>query len=72
MIAAALFPAGPVADRVTIRRPDDRHIHLRDNAVLKAARFAHRIIVQTLVPPVTSVAAASACRGRIRAALPEG
>lgn len=83
MGVADLFPATErpdthAVDHATIRRPAGRDIHLRDGAMPKAvpqpetARFAHGIIVQTRVPPVTTVAAASACRGRIRAALPEG
>ncbi len=66
------------ADRITIRRPDDWHIHLRDGAMLKAvlpytaAQFARGIIMPNLVPPVTTVAAASAYRERILAALPAG
>lgn len=63
---------------ITIRRPDDWHVHLRDgtmlNAVLPftAAQFARGIIMPNLVPPVTTVEAASAYRDRILAARPEG
>ena len=62
------------ADRITIRRPDDFHVHLRDGAMLEAvlpftaAQFARGVIMPNLVPPVTSVAAAAAYRGRILAA----
>ena len=62
------------ADRITIRRPDDFHVHLRDGAMLQAvlpftaAQFARGIIMPNLVPPVTSVAAAIAYRERILAA----
>ncbi len=61
-------------DRVTIRRPDDFHVHLRDGAMLEAvlpftaAQFARGVIMPNLVPPVTSVAAAVAYRERILAA----
>ncbi|HEY1983749.1 MAG TPA: amidohydrolase family protein, partial [Xanthobacteraceae bacterium] len=63
---------------VTIRRPDDWHVHLRDGAMLKAvlpftaAQFARGIIMPNLVPPVTTVAAAAAYRERILAARPAG
>lgn len=63
---------------LTIRRPDDWHIHLRDGAMLKAvlpwttAQFARGIIMPNLVPPVTTVDGARAYRERILAARPEG
>src|SRR5579875_3504815 len=62
--------------RLTIRRPDDWHAHLRDGDMLKAVapwtarQFARAIVMPNLVPPVTNVAAAEAYRDRIRAALP--
>ena len=62
------------ADRLTMRRPDDWHVHLRDGDMLKAvvdhtARvFARAIIMPNLVPPVTTVEAAKAYRERIIAA----
>jgi len=77
MFDKAAAGAAPVAS-VTIRRPDDWHVHLRDGAMLKAvlpftaAQFARGIIMPNLVPPVTSVAMASAYRERILAARPEG
>src|SRR5579862_7977373 len=61
-------------DRITIRRPDDFHVHLRDGAMLEAvlpftaAQFSRGVIMPNLVPPVTSVAAAKAYRERILAA----
>lgn len=70
--AAAAVPS------ITIRRPDDWHVHLRDGAMLQAvlpytaAQFARGIIMPNLVPPVTSVADARAYRERILAARPEG
>ncbi|MES2753511.1 MAG: dihydroorotase [Pseudomonadota bacterium] len=63
-------------DRITIRRPDDWHVHFRDGAMLRAValytarRFARAIVMPNLTPPVTSVAAAEAYRARIMAALP--
>ncbi len=63
---------------LTIRRPDDWHLHLRDGAMLAAVlpesarHFARAIIMPNLVPPVTTGAQAAAYRDRIRAALPEG
>ncbi|EKF44223.1 dihydroorotase [Nitratireductor indicus C115] len=62
---------------LTIRRPDDWHLHLRDGAVLEAvlphssADFARAIIMPNLVPPVVKVSDALAYRERIMAALPE-
>ncbi|MDP1751572.1 MAG: dihydroorotase [Reyranella sp.] len=61
---------------LTLRRPDDWHVHLRDGAMLKACavhtarQFARAIIMPNLVPPVTKVAEAVAYRDRIRAAVP--
>jgi len=62
---------------LTLRRPDDWHVHLRDGDMLKlvapytARQFKRAIVMPNLVPPVTSVAAAEAYRGRIRAAVGE-
>jgi dihydroorotase len=66
------------AQRLSLRRPDDWHVHLRDGAVLQAVapatarQFARAIVMPNLSPPVTSVAAAEAYRERIRAAVPAG
>ncbi|MDQ2092620.1 dihydroorotase [Rhodalgimonas zhirmunskyi] len=63
---------------LTIRRPDDWHLHLRDGAMLRAVLpettrdFARAIIMPNLVPPVVTGAEAAAYRDRILAALPEG
>jgi len=63
---------------ITLRRPDDWHVHLRDGAVLKAVapltarQFARAIVMPNLVPPVVTAAAARAYRERILAALPKG
>ena len=65
-------------DRLTIRRPDDWHVHLRDGAMLHAVaphtarQFARAIIMPNLTPPVTDRAMARAYRDRIMAALGEG
>ncbi|MGK7755429.1 MULTISPECIES: dihydroorotase [unclassified Roseovarius] len=63
---------------LTIPRPDDWHLHLRDGAVLRAvlpetARyFGRAIIMPNLVPPVVTGAQAAAYRDRIMDALPDG
>ncbi|MDN5786422.1 dihydroorotase [Pseudorhodobacter sp.] len=63
---------------LTLRRPDDWHLHLRDGAMLKgvlpetARHFARAIIMPNLVPPVVTMADAKAYRARILAALPQG
>jgi dihydroorotase len=66
-----------VPDTLTIRRPDDWHVHLRDGEMLKAVLpftaqvFARAIVMPNLTPPVCDVAAAIAYRERIYAALPD-
>ncbi len=63
--------------RITIRRPDDWHVHLRDGAVLDtvvkhtARTFGRAIVMPNLVPPVTSVDDALRYRDEIRAAIGE-
>jgi len=63
---------------LTIRRPDDWHLHLRDGAALRAvlpftaARFARAIVMPNLKPPVTNTEQALAYRRRILDALPAG
>ena len=63
---------------LTLRRPDDWHVHLRDGAALAAvlpftaARFARAIVMPNLTPPLTTTAAALAYRERILASLPPG
>jgi dihydroorotase len=60
--------------RLTLRRPDDWHVHLRDGAMLEAVapwtarQFARAIVMPNLDPPIVTVAAAEAYRVRIRAA----
>ncbi|OQP84947.1 dihydroorotase [Rhizobium rhizosphaerae] len=63
---------------LTLRRPDDWHLHLRDGAMLRgvvadsARHFARAIIMPNLVPPVVTTADAEAYRDRILDALPDG
>ncbi len=63
---------------LTIRRPDDWHLHLRDGDMLKtvapytARQFARAIVMPNLTPPVSTVEAANAYRQRILDALPAG
>ena len=64
--------------KLTLRRPDDMHLHLRDGAMLAAVApesardFARALIMPNLVPPVVTMAQAEAYRARILAALPKG
>ncbi|MGH1367291.1 MAG: dihydroorotase [Maritimibacter sp.] len=63
---------------LTLRRPDDWHLHLRDGAMLQAVlpetarHFGRAIIMPNLVPPVVTHADAAAYQARILAALPKG
>jgi dihydroorotase len=63
-------------DQLTIARPDDWHLHLRDGEALRAVvlhtaqRFGRAVVMPNLKPPVTTVSAALAYRSRIHAALP--
>ena len=65
-------------NKLTITRPDDWHLHLRDGETLKAVlpdtahRFARAIVMPNLRPPVTNVDLALAYRERILEALPNG
>ena len=67
-----------MTDRLTIRRPDDWHVHLRDGAMLDhvapytARQFARAIVMPNLSPPVTTAEEGAAYRQRILAAVPEG
>ena len=67
-----------MTDRLTLTRPDDWHLHLRDGAAMAAVvqhtarQFGRAIVMPNLRPPVTSAAAARAYRRRILAALPAG
>lgn len=63
---------------ITLTRPDDWHLHLRDGAALasvlphSARQFGRAIVMPNLKPPVTTTAQAAAYRERILAALPAG
>jgi dihydroorotase len=65
-------------DRLTLRRPDDWHLHLRDGALLHAVlpatvqRFGRAVIMPNLRPPITTLAGAAAYRDRILALVPPG
>ena len=65
-------------DTLTITRPDDWHLHLRDGPALAAVlphtarQFARAIVMPNLRPPVTTAAQALAYRERILAAVPRG
>src|SRR5471032_3581640 len=65
-------------DSITLARPDDWHLHVRDGAMMAAVlpdtarQFGRAIIMPNLKPPVTTTAMAQAYRERIVAAIPEG
>ena len=65
-------------DQITITRPDDWHVHLRDGDALQtvvphtAAQFARAIVMPNLKPPVTTAVLALAYRQRILQAVPQG
>ena len=67
-----------MSQRITIRRPDDMHLHLRDGAMLQGVlpestrHFARALIMPNLVPPVVTLDDARAYHARILAALPPG
>ena len=67
-----------MTNTITIRRPDDWHVHFRDGAMLQSAvpftarQFRRAIVMPNLVPPVTTVDAARAYRDRISMAVPDG
>jgi dihydroorotase len=67
-----------MTNKLTITRPDDWHLHLRDGAALQAVlpdtarQFARAIVMPNLRPPVTTVELANEYRARILAALPKG
>ena len=64
--------------QITITRPDDWHLHVRDGYAMAtvightARQFARAIIMPNLKPPVTTTERAVAYRERIMAALPDG
>lgn len=65
-------------DQITIRRPDDWHVHFRSGGILKtvvpftARQFGRAIVMPNLVPPVTTAKMAAAYREEISAAVPRG
>lgn len=65
-------------DTLTIRRPDDWHLHFRDGDIMRgvvpytARQFARAIVMPNLSPPVTTAALAGEYRARIEAAVPDG
>lgn len=67
-----------MTDRLTLRRPDDWHVHFRDGAMLRAVlpftarQFGRAIVMPNLRPPVVTSADAAAYRERILKALPSG
>jgi dihydroorotase len=67
-----------MTDRLTIRKPDDWHVHVRDGAMLRAVlpftakHFGRAILMPNLVPPVRTTEDALAYRARVLAALPPG
>ena len=75
---AARSAEAPAGSTLTLARPDDWHLHLRDGAELRAvlphtaAQFRRAIIMPNLKPPVTTTALAAAYRERILAARPTG
>ena len=64
--------------QITLTRPDDWHLHLRDGALMQsvlpdtARQFARAIVMPNLRPPVTTTGQAQSYRARILAALPAG
>jgi dihydroorotase len=67
-----------MTDRITLRRPEDWHVHVRDGEMLRAVlpftarHFGRAILMPNLVPPVATAAEAVAYRARVQAAIPQG
>ena len=63
--------------RITIRKPDDWHLHVRDGEMLKAVlpytakHFGRAILMPNLIPPVRTTADCAAYRERVMAAMPK-
>ena len=72
------FPTSTPAQTLTLTRPDDWHLHVRDGDALNtvvphtAAQFGRAVIMPNLRPPVTTAASALAYKARIQAAVPAG
>jgi dihydroorotase len=77
-VRAGARSGAPGMRRITIRRPDDWHVHFRDGAMLEtvvpftARVFGRAIVMPNLTPPVTTSRMAAAYRSRILAAVPAG
>jgi dihydroorotase len=71
-------PTTQYSNSITLTRPDDWHLHLRDGAAMasvlphSARQFGRAIVMPNLKPPVTTTVQAAAYRKRIMAALPPG
>src|SRR5438034_11265164 len=69
---------GRMTTTLTLTRPDDWHLHVRDGAAMasvvphSARQFGRALIMPNLKPPVTTAALAAAYRERILAAVPQG
>jgi dihydroorotase len=67
-----------MTDRLTIRKPDDWHVHVRDNHMLRASlpftarHFGRAILMPNLLPPIRTTADAIAYRDRVMKAMPPG
>ncbi|WP_454598900.1 dihydroorotase [Qipengyuania sp. SM2507] len=78
MTDTSLPSSSAAPDSLTIRRPDDWHLHFRDGATMRAVvphtarQFARAIVMPNLSPPVTTTAMAAAYRERILEAVPAG
>lgn len=74
----ATAPGGAELDALTIARPDDWHLHVRDGPGLQsvvphtAAHYGRAVIMPNLVPPVTTTELALSYRQRVQAAVPPG
>jgi len=72
------MPPVTTNDELTLRMPDDWHVHLRDGAMMRAvlpdtaAHFARALVMPNLVPPVVTMSDALAYRERIVSAIPSG
>ena len=68
----------PTSPTLTLRRPDDWHLHVRDGAQLAAVvpftarQFGRALVMPNLQPPMTTTDALAAYRARILAAVPSG
>jgi dihydroorotase (homodimeric type) len=76
--ARSAITDAPMTARITLRKPDDWHLHVRDGEMLKAVlpytarQFGRAILMPNLVPPIRTTQEAVAYRERVLAALPQG